>query len=219
MSVKGDIQKIIDHTGWTQERLAQEIGVTQPTVNRWLAGADPRGETRDRINKLLARVERDPNHDSTLDDSSAFVLVPVPVVGKAGAGPNGEVIFDAEESAFETITAVFSEPPVSPKAVEVAGDSMRGIAYDGWMVVYDDEQKAPAEDLIDELCVVGLEDGRVLVKILVPGRSGFWNLESLNAATMRDVTVRWAAPVLNIIPRKAARRMLRLPAERLTNAG
>jgi len=33
-----EIRKIIKETGWTQEDLAREIGVTTATVNRWLNG-------------------------------------------------------------------------------------------------------------------------------------------------------------------------------------
>lgn len=46
----------MDAKGWTQGQLAEELGVSQPTVNRWLSGADPRGETRDRLNSLYEKT-------------------------------------------------------------------------------------------------------------------------------------------------------------------
>lgn len=133
----------------------------------------------------------------------------VPIVGLAGAGPDGSVLFSHTDGEF-------GFGPSSPNssgatvALEVRGDSMRGIASEGWLVYYDEEQNPPREDMIGELCVVGLEDDRVLVKVLQPGRDvGLFDLESFNAAVMRDVPVRWASLVTSIIPRKPARQLIK----------
>ena len=98
---------------------------------------------------------------------------------------------------------------ISPEsvAVEVRGDSMRGIAEDGWLVYYDNRRDPPTDDLIGEICVVGLTNGEVLIKKLIRGRKkNHFDLESAAAPTMHDVKVEWAAPVISIVPRRSARR-------------
>lgn len=47
------IQAILYVTGWSQDQLAVELGVSQATVSRWIStGQDPRGKNRDQINAL-----------------------------------------------------------------------------------------------------------------------------------------------------------------------
>jgi phage repressor protein C with HTH and peptisase S24 domain len=131
-----------------------------------------------------------------------------PIVGLAGAGPEGTVIFsDAQGDLGEA-----PMPPggnESTAALEVRGDSMRGIADDGWLVYFDDRRNPPTEDLLGELCIVGLVDGRVMIKYLIRGRrKNSYDLESVAAPTLRDVKVEWAALVTAIIPRRQARRLV-----------
>ena len=86
-------------------------------------------------------------------------------------------------------------------AVVVKGDSMAGQLEDGWVVYYDNRHIPPSERLLGRLCVVGLEDGRVLVKKLLPGRAkGLYDLYSANAGPLLDQAVAWAALVLWIAP-------------------
>lgn len=40
--------------GWKQQRLAEGLGVQQPTISRYLKGMDPGGEVRERIKELAA---------------------------------------------------------------------------------------------------------------------------------------------------------------------
>lgn len=67
---------------------------------------------------------------------------------------------------------------------------------------YDEIRRPVTEDLIGRLCVVGLPDGRILVKRLRRARSpGFYHLESNTEPTMPDEEVVWAARVRNMTPR------------------
>ena len=137
----------------------------------------------------------------------------MPIIGLAGAGADGSIVFSEGEDAF-------GEAPVPPggsentRAVEVRGELMRGVAEDGWLVYYDDRRDPPDGSMIGELCVVGLADGRTLIKYLYPGsEAGLFNLESTTEPTIRNVAVDWAAVVTAIIPRPAARRLIRRPGE------
>lgn len=132
----------------------------------------------------------------------------VPIVGKAGAGPDGTVLFATGDGNFGEIPAP-ANSTASTEALEVQGDSMRGIANDGWIITYDDK-RAPGDEHMGEPCVCWLENDRVLVKTPYPSREvGLFHLESANAATMRDVPVRYMALVTNIIPRKSAEKWVR----------
>lgn len=129
-----------------------------------------------------------------------------PIVGIAGAGPDGSVL-------FSEVQGELGDAPMPPGgnertvAVEVRGDSMRGIANSGWLVYYDERRDPPTEDLLGGLCVVGLKNGHVLVKFLIRGRGkGLFDLESVGAPTLRDEPVDWAAAVIAIVPRQHARR-------------
>lgn len=130
-----------------------------------------------------------------------------PVVGKAGAGPEGSVLFATGDGNFGEVPAPEGASP-NTSALEVQGDSMRGLANDGWLVFYD-EKENPREDHMGEPCVCFLEDERVLIKTPWPGSErGLFHLESFNAPLMRDVPVRYFAFVTDIKPRRSAQRFV-----------
>ena len=141
-----------------------------------------------------------------------------PILGQAGAGPDGSVLFAEGQGSFGEVPPPTGSTP-NVVALEVVGHSMRGMAEDGWIIFYDEVQ-APNPQLFDELCVCWLEDGRVLVKILQPGReAGLFDLESTSAPTLRDVPVREAALVTNLMPRKSAQKFVRRnPAHQVREA-
>lgn len=58
------------------------------------------------------------------------------------------------------------------------------------------------DDLIGKLCVVGLDDGRILVKQLKRGQlPGRFNLLSNTEPPIYDAAVVWAARVTHMTPR------------------
>lgn len=131
----------------------------------------------------------------------------VAIVGLAGAGPDGAVLFATGDGNFGEVPAP-QDAPAHVEALEVRGDSMYGIANDGWILFYEDKEP-PSLHHIGELCVCWLEDERVLVKIPQLGSEpGLFHLESANARTMRDVPVRAFSIVTDIKTRRSARRYL-----------
>jgi len=132
----------------------------------------------------------------------------VPIVGYAGAGPDGSVLYAEGDGNFgETIAPI--DAPDTTEALEVRGNSMHGLANDGWLLFYDDKT-APASEHMGEPCVCWLSDGRVLVKIPQPTRDpGLFHLESVNAPTMRDIPVDAMALITDIKTRAAAKRYIR----------
>ncbi|PZO07654.1 MAG: phage repressor protein [Alphaproteobacteria bacterium] len=70
------------------------------------------------------------------------------------------------------------------------------------MVFYDDVRTPVTPDLIGHLCVVGLPDGRVLVKRLQKAAgTGFFHLISNTEGPILDQPVDWAAKVKTMTPR------------------
>jgi SOS-response transcriptional repressor LexA len=116
----------------------------------------------------------------------------VDIVGYIGAG---QVVFQEAQGPLGTASA----PPKLTQttvAVEVRGNSMAGIAEDGWIVYFDDRREPPTSDLIGRLCVVGLPDGKVYVKKLYHGTTaGKYHLVSTSGADILDQPVAWAAKV------------------------
>lgn len=130
------------------------------------------------------------------------------IVGKAGAGPDGAVLFATGDGYFGEVPAPEGATE-NTSALEVEGDSMRGLANDGWLIFYD-EKESPREDHMGEPCVCFLEDDRVLVKTPYPGsQPGLFHLESVNAPMMRDIAVRYFAFVTDIKPRRSAQKHIR----------
>ncbi|WAJ29308.1 LexA family transcriptional regulator [Antarcticirhabdus aurantiaca] len=204
------IQDILTRKLMRQQALAEHFGVSQSTISRWKNGTAPEGPHWAEIDRLYAQlIHKAENGGSTLPAVARSNPAQIEIVGKGGAGPMGEVVFSDAPGSLGYVNA---PPGVTSHtvAIEVQGDSMRGIANDGWLVFYDDLRQAPTPELYGELCVVRMKEGETLVKFLYPGRGlDLYDLESSNAPVMRDVELQWASPVVSIVPRRAAQRMMR----------
>jgi phage repressor protein C with HTH and peptisase S24 domain len=121
------------------------------------------------------------------------------LVGYVGAGGEAQLFSESQGDLDEV--EMPPDAPDSTVAVQVRGDSMYPLAEDGWLVYYDQIPRPPTDDLLGKLCVLGLEDGRVLLKRLMAARTpGLFDLHSLNAPPMFGITISWAARVTWIKP-------------------
>jgi Peptidase S24-like len=123
----------------------------------------------------------------------------VSVVGYVGAGAEAH-FYEVAQGDLDAV-----EPPQGASedtvAVEIRGNSL-GAIFNRWLIFYDDVRTPVTPDLIGELCVVGLADGRVLIKQLQRGRGEeTFNLISDNDAPVRDVTIAWATKVQSMARR------------------
>ncbi|MBX3543603.1 XRE family transcriptional regulator [Chelatococcus sp.] len=177
--------------GLSQAALAEQAGTSQPQIQRLEKG--DREMTREWAERLAPILGLDP---VTL----LFGPRTARLVGFVGAGAEAH-FYEAGDGLMEEV----ERPPGASDqtvALEIKGDSMYGVADHGWLVYYDEEPRAPDATMTGRLCVVGLDDGRVLIKRLVAGKlADRYDLESTNAPTMRDQVVRWASPVSWIRPR------------------
>lgn len=123
----------------------------------------------------------------------------VPLVGYVGAGAEMHHYSDGDNpNEFVPMPPGGGDNTV---AVQIRGSSL-GSIFDTWLVYYDEVRDPPSYDMLGKLCVVGLEDGRVLVKKLRRGSApGLYNLESVTEGLIEDVTITWAAKVKVMTPR------------------
>lgn len=126
----------------------------------------------------------------------------VPIRGLVGASGNDEAtLFGSGDDPGEMAPPI---PGAGPQtvAVEIRGESL-GKAFNGWLAYYDDRREPVTEDLYGWLCVVGLEDGRVLAKIPKPAhQKGRYHLEpNAGGETIYDVKVAWAARIIELKPK------------------
>jgi transcriptional regulator with XRE-family HTH domain len=123
----------------------------------------------------------------------------VPVLGFVGAGAAANY-FAEGQGPFETVPAPEDSTP-DTVAVEIRGDSL-GAVFNQWLVFYDEVRSPVTPDMIGRLCVVGLNDDRVLVKQIQRSRvPGLFHLVSNTEAPILDVEIGWAAKVKRMVPR------------------
>lgn len=205
----------------TQEELGQAVGVSGAAVSQW-----ERGESLPETERMpvLARVLQT-TADQLLDQSAGRDVLlslqhvldehldsadvansteppparEVPVKGYVGAG-SGAHYYSSGDGYFDTVRAP-ENATAQTVALEVKGPSL-GALFHRWLVFYDDVREPVTSDLIGHLCVVGLTDGRVLVKQLQRSRNGRYILKSnTDEPPIEDARVLWAARVTHMEPR------------------
>lgn len=140
----------------------------------------------------------------------------VPIIGRVGADPTGRILRLHGQAANDSAPMPTGGTSDSV-ALEVDGHSMRGFADDGALVYFEDQRTPPTEDMIGEIVVVQIagdgddvDDEDVVIKRLQRGRSDdLYDLESIVGPPMRDVRIRWAAEITQIIPPRQARRLIK----------
>jgi DNA-binding XRE family transcriptional regulator len=186
------IKALRRHIGVNQARFAETLNVAQPTVSRWENGAEPELQHWELLKSVALR-----HNFETIDER---VAATVPLIGFVAAGAQVNLFSDGQGPFGE----VEMPPGGSEKtvAVEVRGESMAGVADDRWIIYYEDRREPVTDDLLGRLCIVGLADGRVLIKKLAVGRfPGRFDLYSTQGAPLFDQDVTWAARVEWIKPK------------------
>lgn len=121
----------------------------------------------------------------------------VPLVGYVAAGAVAHYFGDQGQLDEVEAPDGSTEDTV---AVEIRGDSL-GSIFDRWLVFYDEVRSPITSDLLGKLCVVGLADGRIMVKKVQKSKTpGFYHLLSNTEEPILDAVVEWAARVKNMVP-------------------
>ncbi len=196
MSIAHRIAEARRLRGWSQQRLARAIGTAQTTVSSWERGRTEPGREdvrriADALDAPLAQLELGPSDRA---DRAA-----TPLVGYVSAGARAHFFADGQ-GPFDEVPAPEGASDRTV-AVEIRGESL-GSFFNEWLVYYDDVRAPVTLDLIGRLCVVGLADGRVLIKKLKASQTpGLYHLLSQTEEPILDVEVVWAARVRSMTPR------------------
>lgn len=138
------------------------------------------------------------HHAETLEIERKAVEGTVPLVGYVGAGAAFHA-YNVPQQNLDRVPAPL-EATRDSVAVEIRGDSL-GTMFDRWLVYYDDVRSPVTTDLINKLCVVGLEDERILVKKIKRGKEpGVFDLLSETEPPIQGVRISWAARVTQMAP-------------------
>lgn len=185
--------------GESQSSLARAIGMRQQGIQAIVSGHVDRPRKLRELAQALKTTQEyllGETDDPRREDVETFE---VPIVGFVGAGARAH-LFAEGQGPFGMVEA--PEGATSKTvAVQVQGTSL-GELFDGWLVFYDDVKHRVTADQVGNLCVVGLLDGRILVKKLQRGkREGAYDLLSNTEDPIREAEVAWAAKVRSMAPR------------------
>lgn len=141
MITEQDIRALLQARGWRQAELAAAIGVTQPTVSRWLAGQLPDPLAQERLRQLI---------DGAYADMPAIRPQPAFGPGPAQAAPPRNPFGD--RFASERDLAVFAAVEGGPGDIVVSTDPIdivprpwfMGAVKDGFAVLVVGESMVPA---------------------------------------------------------------------------
>lgn len=97
---------------------------------------------------------------------------------------------------------IFLKNTYGPNAVaRVARGYSMGAIQDGWLVFYEELNRAPRTEVIGKLCVAKLEDGRTLLRFVHSGRAAnCYDLLAVSGPAILDVKLEWVEPVTMIVP-------------------
>jgi len=188
-----------------QTKLAKRLGksVKQPMISRWLRGVSPE---RENYENLVAVAKADGLFDDVRSEDVAGSLPEpaqkpkVKIKGYVGAGSVAHYYAVSDEEYEEVdAPAGITDPAV---AVEIRGKSM-GPALEGWLVFYKDVHSPVRPEMLGQLCVVGLTDDRILIKLIKRERDGSFTLLSNGADDpIPNVKIEWAALVTDMRRRR-----------------
>lgn len=134
----------------------------------------------------------------------------VAVAGRVGAG--AEVMLQDDHAKGDGLYHVICPPQIGPRgivAVEVVGDSMEPVYFEGDVLFYARQAMGVPTEAIGRPCVCEDDQGFVWVKqVKIGTEQGLFNLLSINptGSNRLDVRLAWAAPVLLHLPKAYVKR-------------
>lgn len=207
MDIETKLRAIMKKANKNQGDLADALGVSQPTVHRWLKGSEPEGHRRDQINALYEEAF----------GGDADKRAVVKLVGEVGAG--AEIMPDYEQVPPEGLELVQVEIPLPGGMVcfRVKGNSMRPQFRNGQVIIVYAEQKRPLEFFYGLEAVVRTSDGRRFIKTVERGTTpGTVDLISWNADPIKSQRLDWIGEIYAILPESA---VISFDREHRRNAG
>lgn len=194
MKIGSRIAKARRAAGMSQQELADKIGTGQTTISSW--ERERTEPTRDDVQRV-AKALNIPLTDLEIGDVAKRDLL-VKVVGYVGAGDAAH-FYDEAQGPLDMVQAPPNATELTVASI-IRGPSI-GRNFDGWTVYYDEVREPVREDHLGRLCVVGLPDGRVLVKWIHASRTpGIYHLHSETEPPINDQEIIWSARVTALMP-------------------
>lgn len=179
--------------GWSQARLANEAQLeSKGYISALESGKRPMPPGRT-LEALASALDVDVS-----DLVGPATRTTVPVVGYVQAGAEA-ILYADGQGPFDEVPAPHNATPRTV-ALQSRGESL-GPLLSEWLVYYDDVHSPITANMHGRLCVLGLPDGRVVVKQLKPASGGRYHLISQNEGPMLDQEVSWGAIVTAMTPR------------------
>lgn len=186
------LREALKSAGMTQVALAQHLESMlrrpyyAPTINNMISGF--RKISADEL-LAIAEITGVPAPNSR----QPFMA---PVLGKVSAGAVMHLAEDAQ-GPFDEVEAPEGSPETTVAAI-IEGDSL-GPHFNGWLVFWDQQPRPPGPEMNNKICVVGLDDGRIMIKRLARGSvPGTWTLLSQFEPPIYDANVKWATLVASM---------------------
>jgi len=201
LAVHGDAMKLRIRTirkgeGLTLEQLAEKAGISRSHLNQIELG-------KKSINSLRMQQIADALDVDVGDLFEPAAARAIPVLGHVGGGARVSI----EGQGAVALYDVPCPPQLRPEgmaAVETVGDSMLPAIAPGSVLFYHrDHAEGVASEDLGRVCIAATDDGNVWVKQVMTGtRPGLYHLISVNplADNLLDRRIRWAAPVLLVLP-------------------
>ena len=151
MTISKNIKRFRMDRDWTQEQLAEKVGVTRSTVTQWETGwSKPRMGAVEK----LAAVFGVSTSDMVNDQSDISNFIDVPLYGSIAAGTPIEM--HAVDSSHPVPTKIRERYP-DAFLLKVEGDSMNRILPNGCYALVDPRQTADCNGAPYAVCVNGYD--------------------------------------------------------------
>lgn len=185
MAISKNIKRLRMDRDWTQEQLAEKVGVTRSTVTQWETGwSKPRMGAVEK----LAAVFGVSTSDMVNDQSDISNFVDVPLYGSIAAGTPIEM--HAVDSSHPVPTKVREKYPDS-FLLKVEGDSMNRILPNGCYALVDPRQTADCNGAPYAVCVNGYD---ATIKRVRKLNNGFELVPDSNDPTYKKKTYNYNEP-------------------------
>lgn len=190
MVLKDRIQQRLEELGLSAREASKRAGMGEYFVRDLLSGKakSPKATS---LQALAGALET--STEWLLEQRGEMGGLPIPLLYFVGAGA-AVMAFD-DQAALEYVEAPPGAKDVAGAAI-VRGTSQLPVLHDGDVVFWGAASADPSA-FIGLECVCTLDDGRQVVKTLLPGSAGGrYTLSAHNEQPMLDVMVSEAAPVL-----------------------
>ncbi len=130
------VVEIMAAMDWTQSEIAENVGVSQSTINRWLQGDDARGKNLSRLQTVYERTVKTA-HSSNSEEQIVTYVSGIEIKGAIRAGKWLDTTLMDDDYEPKSIPVARDDrfPKASQYALEVQGDSMNLEFPEGTFVV------------------------------------------------------------------------------------